>query len=390
MNYVKFNWEDPFDLESQLSPEEKELRNTARDYARNALMPRVTEAFRTENFDPSILKEMGELGFLGADLKGYGCKGLGYVAYGLIARELERIDSGYRTLFSVQSSLAMHAIYLHGSEAQKNKYLPAMAKGIMIGCFGVTEPLSGSDPSSMATTAKKVPGGYILDGEKKWIGLAVMADVLIVWAKDEEGIVRGFIVEKGSRGLETGNIKGKIALRCSPTCEFKLHGVFVPEENRLPNADGMSAPFSCMNIARYAIAWGAFGAAEACWHIARDYSLSRKQFGHPIAAAQLVQKKLADMQTEIAFGLQGCLRVGRLLEEGKAAFEMMSLLKRNATIKAQEIAKNARDILGGNGILDEFHVMRHMVNLEAVSTYEGTADIHALILGRAQTGIAAF
>lgn len=390
MKFVKFQWDDPFFLESQLSPKEKEIRDTARNYAQKKLMPRVTEAYRGELYDPAILKEMGELGFLGADLHGYGCKGLGHVPYGLISRELERVDSGYRTLFSVQSSLAMHSIYLHGSEAQKQKYLPEMAKGNLVGCFGVTEPQSGSDPSSMLSTAKKVAGGYRLNGAKKWIGLAAIADILVVWAKDEEGVVRGFIVDKGAKGLEAGFIKGKLSLRCAPTCEFKMHDVFVPEENRLPHANGIAAPFACMNVARYAIAWGALGAAESCWHIVRGYTIERQQFGHPLAAAQLIQKKLADMQTDIALGLQGCLRVGRLLEEQKAAFEMLSLIKRNSTIKALEIARNARDILGGNGILDEYHVMRHMLNLEAVSTYEGTADIHALILGRTQTDIPAF
>lgn len=390
MKYVKFQWDDPFDLESQLSPAEKEIRDTARNYAQTKLLPRVVETFRSEHYEPAILKEMGELGFLGADLKGYGCKGWGHVAYGLVARELERVDSGFRTLFSVQSSLAMHAIYLHGSEAQKQRFLPEMAKGRKVGCFGITEPQFGSDPSSMLTTAKKVAGGYLLNGSKKWIGLAAIADVLVVWAKDDSGTIRGFLVEKGAKGLEAGYIKGKLSLRCAPTCEFQMQDVFVPDENVLPHANGISAPFACMNVARYAIAWGAFGAAENCWHIARDYALQRQQFGHPLAANQLVQKKLADMQTDIAFGLQGCLRVGRLLEEQKAAFEMLSLIKRNATIKAQEIARTARDILGANGILEEYHVMRHMLNLEAVATYEGTTDIHALILGRTQTGIAAF
>lgn len=390
MKYVRFQWDDPLDLESQLTLAEKEIRNIARDYAEKKLMPRVTKAFREESFDPQILKEMGALGFLGGDIHGYGCKGWSHVAYGLISRELERIDSGYRTLFSVQSSLAMHAIYLYGSDQQKDRFLPEMAKGNMIGCFGITEPHFGSDPSSMLTAAKKIPGGYLLNGSKKWIGLAAVADVIVVWAKDDEGVIRGFLVEKGAKGLETGYIKGKLSLRCAPTCEFQLRDVFVPEDAKFPKAQGIAAPFGCMNVARYAIAWGAFGAAEACWHIARDYALNRKQFGHPIAASQLIQKKLADMQTEIALGLQGCLRVGRLLDEQKAAFEMMSLVKRNATIKAQEMIKNSRDILGANGILDEYHVMRHMMNLEAVATYEGTADIHALILGRAQTGFAAF
>lgn len=390
MKYVKFHWEDPLDLDAQLTPAEKGIRDAARTYAKEKLLPRVTEAYRDELFDPKVLREMGDLGFLGGDLQGYGCKGWGHVAYGLVSRELERIDSGYRTLFSVQSSLAMHAIYLYGSEGQKQKYLPGMAKGKIVGCFGITEPQFGSDPSSMSTSAQKVSGGYHLNGAKKWIGLAAVADVLVVWAKDESGVIQGFLVERGAKGLTTGFIKGKLSLRCAPTCEFQMHDVFVSEENRLPNANGISAPFGCMNIARYAIAWGAFGAAEACWHIAREYALNRQQFGHPLAAAQLIQKKLADMQTEIAFGLQGCLRVGRLLEEQKASFEMLSLIKRNATNKAQEVARSARDILGANGILDEYHVMRHMLNLEAVATYEGTADIHALILGRAQTGIAAF
>ena len=390
MKFTTLQWNDPFLLESQLSSQEIEVRDRARHYAQSKLMPRVTEAFRTENFDPYILREMGELGFLGADLKGYGCQGLSYVSYGLIANEIEKVDSGFRTVFSVQSSLAMHAIYLHGSEGQKQRFLPEMAKGKLIGCFAITEPLHGSDPSSMETTALKVDGGYILNGHKKWIGLAAIADVMIIWAKNEEDVVQGFIIEKGTKGLQTSYIQGKLSLRCAPTCEIQLSNVFVPEDNRLQNAQGLSAPFACMNMARFAIAWGALGAAESCWNIAREYALQKNQFNHPLAASQLVQKKLVDMQTEIAIGLQACLRVGRLLESDKAAYEMLSMIKRNATIKAQEVARNAREILGANGILDDYHVMRHMMNLETVATYEGASDIHALILGRSQTGLSAF
>lgn len=390
MKYVKFQWDDPLNLDAQLTPLEREVQGISRSFAENKLMPRVLRDFKEERYDPAILKEMGDLGLLGASFKGFGCKGWNHVSYGLIARELERIDSGYRTLFSVQSSLAMHAIYLFGSESQKEKYLPGMARGLIVGAFGVTEPQFGSDPSSMATEATPVNSGFFLNGSKKWIGLAAVADVIVVWAKDSEKTIRGFLVEKGTEGLKTQNIQGKLSLRCAPTSEIHLKDVFVPEDGMLPKAQGIQAPFSCMNMARYAISWGAFGAAESCWHIARDYAMNRKQFGHPIAASQLIQKKLTDMQTEIALGFQGCLRLGRLLDEKKASFEMISMMKRHATMKAQEIARNARDILGANGILDEYHVMRHMVNLEAVSTYEGTADIHALVLGRAQTGISAF
>lgn len=385
-----FRWEDPLELESQLSEQEKSVRDLARDYAQSTLLPRVTEAYRTEYFDRAIFEEMGALGFLGAELQGYGCRGWGLVSYGLIARELERVDSGYRTLFSVQSSLAMQAIYTHGSEEQKLRYLPDMARGKRIGCFGITEPLHGSDPTSMETTATPVEDGYLLNGSKKWIGLADQADVLVVWAKDEKGVIGGFLIEKGTLGLTTATIRGKLSLRCAPTCTIEMRDVLIPVTQRLPHAKGLKGPLACMNIARYAIAWGAFGAAEDCWHRVRNYTLGRSQFHRPLAANQLVQKKLADMQTEIAIGLQACLRVGRLLDSHSATHEMISLIKRNATAKARDIAREARDMLGANGILDDFHIMRHMLNLEAVHTYEGTHDIHALILGRAQTGLSAF
>lgn len=390
MTFSPYKWHDPFSFEQQLTDEEKSVRDLAKEFSRDRLMPRVTRDFREEKFDRNILREMGELGFLGAEIEGYGCKGWSHVAYGLIAHELERVDSGYRTIFSVHSSLAMQAIYLHGSEEQKKRYLVEMARGERIGCFALTEPMHGSDPSSMETTAEKVEGGYLLSGTKRWIGLAAQADLLITWAKNGEEGILGFIVEKGDAGLHTSTIEGKLSLRTAPSCEVRMDKLFVPDERKLPKAKGLSAPFSCMNLARYAIAWGAMGAAVSCWHIARSYSLQRCQFQCPLASKQLVQKKLVDMQAEIALCMQGCLRVGRLLERKEASREAISLIKRSSTMKARDIAREAREILGGNGILDEHHVMRHMVNLESVVTYEGTSDIHALILGRAQTAISAF
>ena len=389
-NEASFNWDDPLDLESELSPEERMVRDTARGYAQDKLFPRVLLDNREERFDRSIVKDMGALGLLGATIpEEYGGAGLGYVAYGLITREVERVDSGYRSAMSVQSSLVMHPIFTFGSEAQRRKYLPKLATGELVGCFGLTEPDHGSDPGSMATRAERAPGGYRLTGNKMWITNAPVADVAVVWAK-LDGAIRGFVVERASKGFSTPKIAGKLSLRASSTGEIVLEDVFVPEENLLPNAKGLAGPFSCLNVARAGIAWGAIGAAEFCWHRARQYVLERKQFGRPLAANQLVQKKLADMQTEITLGLHAALRLGRLLEEGRAAPAAISLLKRNNTGKALDIARSARDMHGGNGISDEFHVMRVMCNLETVNTYEGTHDIHALILGRAQTGIQAF
>jgi glutaryl-CoA dehydrogenase len=366
------------------------VRDTARGYAQDKLMPRVLKAWREEQVDRDLLPEMGALGLLGPTLpEEYGGSGLGYVSYGLIAREIERVDSGYRSTLSVQSSLVMHPIYSYGSEAQRRKYLPKLASGEMVGCFGLTEPDSGSDPGSMSTRAEKVPGGYSLTGAKMWISNAPIADIAIVWAK-LDGVIRGFIVERGTKGFETPKIEGKISLRTSITGEIVLDGAVVPEENILPNAKGLSGPFGCLNMARFGIVWGAMGAAEFCWHRARQYVLDRKQFGRPLAANQLVQKKLADMQTEIALGLAGSLRLGRMLEAGRAAPPSISLMKRNNCGKALDVARVARDMHGGNGIADEFHIMRVMCNLETVNTYEGAHDIHALILGRAQTGIQAF
>ncbi|WP_333839677.1 acyl-CoA dehydrogenase [Pelomicrobium sp.] len=385
-----FQWDDPLLLEDQLSEEERMVRNAARDYCQAKLMPRVLEANRHERFDREILKEMGALGFLGATLEGYGCAGVNHVCYGLIAREVERVDSGYRSAMSVQSSLVMYPIHAYGTEAQRQKYLPRLATGALVGCFGLTEPNHGSDPGSMESRARKVQGGYRLRGAKTWITNAPIADLFIVWAKDDGKEIRGFILEKGMQGLFAPKIEGKFSLRASVTGEIVMDDVYVPEENLLPGAKGLKAPFSCLNKARYGIAWGALGAAEFCWHAARNYTLERKQFGRPLAANQLIQKKLADMQTEIALGLQAVLRLGRLMDEGRATPEMVSMLKRNSCGKALEIARLARDMHGGNGISDEYHVIRHMMNLEAVNTYEGTHDIHALILGRAQTGIAAF
>jgi glutaryl-CoA dehydrogenase len=387
----EFQWDDALLLEEQLSEEERLVRDTARGYAQDKLMPRVLEANRHEHFDRAIMNELGALGLLGSTIDGYGCAGTNYVAYGLVAREVERVDSGYRSAMSVQSSLVMHPIHAYGSEEQRQKYLPKLATGEWVGCFGLTEPDHGSDPGSMATTAKKAPGGgYLLKGAKMWITNSPIADVMVVWAKTEDGVIRGFILERGMQGLSTPKIQGKFSLRASVTGEIVMADVPVPEENLLPNVSGLKGPFGCLNNARYGISWGALGAAEFCWHQARSYTLERKQFGRPLAANQLVQKKLADMQTEIALGLQACLRVGRLKDEGKAAPEMISLIKRNSCGKSLDIARMARDMHGGNGVSDEYHVIRHVMNLEAVNTYEGTHDIHALILGRAQTGIQAF
>ncbi len=389
----RFLWDDPFLLDDQLTEEERLIRDTARDYAQEKLQPRILEAYRNETTDRAVFDEMGELGLLGATLpEDYGGADVGYVSYGLIAREIERVDSGYRSMMSVQSSLVMYPIYAYGSEAQRRKYLPKLASGEIIGCFGLTEPDAGSDPGSMKTRAVRVDGGYRLSGSKMWISNAPIADIFIVWAKSEahDGAIKGFVLEKGMGGLSAPKIDGKLSLRASVTGEIVMDGVVVPEESLLPNASGLKGPFGCLNRARYGISWGAMGAAEFCWHAARQYTLDRKQFGRPLAATQLIQKKLADMQTEITLGLQGWLRVGRLFDEGRATPEMISLIKRNNCGKALDIARIARDMHGGNGIADEFHVIRHMANLESVNTYEGTHDVHALILGRAQTGIQAF
>jgi glutaryl-CoA dehydrogenase len=384
-----FNWQDPLLLEEELSEEEKMVRDSARDYAQEKLLPRVREAFREERFDREIMNEMGKLGFLGATIHGYGCAGVNYVCYGLVAREVERVDSGYRSTLSVQSSLVMGPIHDFGTEEQKKKYLPKLATGEMIGCFGLTEPDHGSDAGGLKTRAKKVDGGYVLTGNKMWISNSPFADVMVVWAKLDD-VIRGFILERGMKGLSTPKIEGKFSLRASVTGEIVMDEVFVPEANLLPGVTGLRGPFTCLDNARYGIAWGALGAAETCWHAARDYTLSRQAFGKPLAATQLVQKKLADMMTEITLGLHACLRLGRLKDQGKATPEMVSILKRNSTGKSLDIARAARDMHGGNGIVDEYPVIRHMMNLETVNTYEGTHDIHALILGRAQTGIAAF
>jgi glutaryl-CoA dehydrogenase len=386
-----FHWDDPLLLDEQLTEEEKMVRDAARDYAQGSLAPRVTEAFRREFTDPAIFKEMGELGLLGATIPAeYGGGGLNYVSYGVIAREVERVDSGYRSMMSVQSSLVMLPIDRFGTEVQKRKYLPALARGETIGCFGLTEPNHGSDPGSMITRARAAAGGYRLSGAKTWISNSPIADVFVVWAKTDDDIIRGFILEKGWKGLEAPVIHGKVGLRASTTGQILMDEVFVPEENLLPGVTGLKGPFTCLDSARYGIAWGALGAAESCWHTARQYVLDRKQFGRPLAANQLIQKKLADMQTEIALALQGCLRLGRMKDEGTASVEITSMLKRNSCGKALDVARAARDMLGGNGISDEYGVIRHLVNLEVVNTYEGTHDIHALILGRAQTGIQAF
>jgi len=388
--WAAFNWEDPFRLEEQLTDDERLVADTARQFAQQRLAPRVQEAYRNETTDPAIFREMGELGLLGPTIDGYGCSGLGYVSYGLITREVERVDSGYRSMMSVQSSLVMYPIHAYGNETQRETYLPKLASGELIGCFGLTEPDFGSDPGGMKTRARSVDGGYELTGTKMWISNSPIADVFIVWAKNDDGRICGFILEKGMKGLSAPKIEGKLSLRTSVTGEIVMDGVFVPKENLLPNADGLKGPMGCLNNARYGIAWGALGAAEACWHAARQYVLDRKQFGRPLAANQLIQKKLADMQTEIGLGLQGCLQAGRLKDRNQLAPELISLLKRNSCGKALEIARAARDMHGGNGISDEYVVFRHMANLESVNTYEGTHDIHALILGRAQTGIQAF
>ena len=386
-----FHWDDPLLLDQQLSEDERMVRDAAQAYCQDKLQPRVLDAFRHEKTDPAIFREMGALGLLGPTIPAqYGGPGLNYVSYGLIAREVERVDSGYRSMMSVQSSLVMVPIFEFGTEAQKQKYLPKLASGAWIGCFGLTEPDHGSDPGSMVARAKTVPGGYSLSGAKMWISNSPIADVFVVWAKDDAGDIRGFVLEKGMQGLSAPAIHGKFGLRASITGEIVMDEVFCPEENAFPDVRGLKGPFTCLNAARYGIAWGALGAAEACWHIARQYVLDRTQFGRPLAANQLIQKKLADMQTEITLGLQGCLRLGRMKDEGTAAVEITSMMKRNSCGKSLEVARVARDMLGGNGISDEFGVIRHMVNLEVVNTYEGTHDIHALILGRAQTGIQAF
>ena len=385
-----FQWDDALLLEEQLNEEERMIRDAARAFCQDRLMPRVLEANRREHFDREIMNEFGEQGFLGATLEGYGCAGVGYVSYGLISREVERVDSGYRSAFSVQSSLVMYPIHAFGSEAQKEKYLPKLRSGEWVGCFGLTEPDAGSDPNSMRTRARKADGGYLVSGSKTWISNSPIADVFVVWAKDDEGTLRGFILEKGMKGLTAPKIEGKFSLRASVTGMIMMDEVFVPEENRLPGVKSFAGPFSCLNRARYGISWGVLGAAEDCWHRARDYTMNRVMFGRPLAQTQLIQKKLADMQTEITLGLQASLRVGRLFDEHRVAPEMISLVKRNNCGKALDIARMARDMHGGNGIVDEYHVIRHAMNLETVNTYEGTHDVHALILGRAQTGLNAF
>ena len=385
-----FQWSDPLLLDEQLTDEERLVRDSAREYCQAKLMPRVLRANREERFDREILTELGELGMLGPTIHGYGCAGASYVAYGLVAREVERVDSGYRSAMSVQSSLVMHPVHAYGTEAQREKYLPRLARGEMVGCFGLTEPDAGSDPGGMRTRARRVPGGFVLNGTKTWITNSPIADLFVMWAKDDEGVIRGFLLEKGMRGLTAPKIEGKFSLRASVTGQIAMDDVEVPEAQLLPGATGLKGPLGCLTRARYGIAWGALGAAEFCWHAARAYTLERKQFGRPLAATQLIQLKLADMQTEITLGLEACLRVGRLMDQHRATPEMVSLIKRNSAGKALAIARAARDMHGGNGIADEFHVIRHVMNLEAVNTYEGTHDIHALVLGRAQTGIQAF
>jgi glutaryl-CoA dehydrogenase len=389
-HFTPFQWDDALRLDDQLTEDERAIREAAHAYCQDKLFPRVLDANRHETFDRSIFNEMGEMGFLGCTLSGYGCADVGYTAYGLIAREVERVDSGYRSAFSVQSSLVMYPIWLFGSDAQKEKFLPRMARGEWIGCFGLTEPDAGSDPASMRTRAKAVDGGFVLNGSKTWITNSPIADVLLVWAKDDAGDIRGFILERGMAGLTTPKIEGKFSLRASITGMIMMSDVFVPTENMLPDVKGLRGPFSCLNSARFGIAWGALGAAEFCWQAARDYTMQRMMFGRPLAATQLIQKKLADMQTEITLGLQSVLRLGRLMDAHNAAPEMISLCKRNSCGKSLDIARTARDMHGGNGIADEYHVIRHVMNLEAVNTYEGTHDVHALILGRAQTGLSAF
>ncbi len=385
-----FKWDDALLLEGQLTEEERAIRDAAHAYCQDKLFTRVLEANRHERFDRNIMNEMGEMGFLGATLDSHGCAGVGYVAYGLIAREVERVDSGYRSAFSVQSSLVMYPIWAFGSEDQKDRFLPKLQAGEFVGCFGLTEPDAGSDPASMRTRARSVDGGFVLNGSKTWITNSPIADVFVVWAKNDAGDIRGYILEKGMAGLSAPKIEGKFALRASITGMIMMQDVFVPTENELPHVRGLRGPFSCLNNARYGISWGALGAAEFCWHQARSYTMDRQMFGRPLAQTQLIQKKLADMQTEITLGLQGALRLGRLMEEGRAAPEMISLMKRNNCGKSLDIARVSRDMHGGNGIADEYHVIRHVMNLEAVNTYEGTHDVHALILGRAQTGLSAF
>lgn len=388
--WQKINWQDPFLIESLLTDEQRMVRDSAKQYAEQKLQPRVQSAFRKEETDAAIFREMGEMGLLGSTIQGYGCPGVDYVSYGLIAREIERIDSGYRSMMSVQSSLVMYPIYAYGSEAQREKYLPKLASGQWIGCFGLTEPDHGSDPGGMITRAKTVEGGYRLTGNKMWISNSPIADVFVVWAKTDDGVIRGFVLEKGMEGLSAPKIEGKLALRASITGEIVMDNVFVSEDLLLPNVQGLKGPFGCLNNARYGISWGALGAAESCWFTARKYTLDRKQFGRPLAANQLVQMKLADMQTEISLALVACYRAGQMMDNGEISPELISMIKRNSCGKSLDIARTARDMLGGNGISDEFPIMRHMVNLEVVNTYEGTHDIHGLILGRTQTDIAAF
>ena len=388
--WQSINWKDPFLLEQQLSDDQRMVRDTAHQFAQEKLLPRVREAFRNEETDPSIFQEMGSVGLLGSTIQGYDCPGVDYMSYGLIAREVERVDSGYRSMMSVQSSLVMYPIYAFGSEEQKEKYLPGLAKGEKIGCFGLTEPDYGSDAGGLITRAKSVDGGYSLSGAKMWISNSPIADVFVVWAKNDEGKIKGFILEKGMEGLSAPKIEGKLGLRASVTGQIVMEDVFVEESQMLPNIEGLKGPFSCLNNARYGIAWGALGAAETCWHTARDYVMDRKQFNKPLGSNQIIQLKLADMQTDISIGLQGCYRAGQLMDDHNISPELISLIKRNSTGKALEIARKSRDMLGGNGISDEYPIMRHMVNLEVVNTYEGTHDIHALILGRTQTDIPAF
>lgn len=389
-SWQSINWKDPFLLEQQLSDDQRMVRDTASQFAQEKLLPRVKEAFRKEETDPSIFQEMGSVGLLGATISGYDCPGVDYISYGLIAREVERIDSGYRSMMSVQSSLVMYPIYAFGSEEQREKYLPGLATGEKIGCFGLTEPDYGSDAGGLITRAKSVEGGYSLSGAKMWISNSPIADIFVVWAKNDEGKIKGFILEKGMEGLSAPKIEGKLALRASVTGQIVMEDVYVHESQMLPNIEGLKGPFSCLNNARYGIAWGALGAAETCWHTARDYVMDRKQFDKPLGSNQLIQLKLADMQTDISIGLQGCYRAGQLMDDHNISPELISLIKRNSTGKALEIARKSRDMLGGNGISDEYPIMRHMVNLEVVNTYEGTHDIHALILGRTQTDIPAF
>lgn len=390
MKGARYDWEDALRLDDLLADDEIAIRDSARAYAQDKLMPRILEANRHESFDVSVMREMAEMGFLGATIEGFGCAGISYVSYGLVARELERVDTSFRSAMGTQSTLAMMPIYLFGSQEQRERYLPAMARADKLGCFGLTEPNHGSDPGSMETRARDTTGGYLLSGTKTWITHAPIADLMIVWAKGDDGRIGGYILERGMKGLETAKIEGKFSVRGSPTGQILMDDVFVPSEQRLPNASGLAAPFACLNNARFGICWGALGMAEFCWHTARQYALDRKQFGRPLAANQLVQKKLADMQTEIAIGLNACLTLSRLRDQGKATSEMISLLKRNSAGKSLDIARAARDVLGGNGISDEYHVIRHVMNLETVNTLEGTHDIHALVLGRAQTGISAF